>query len=278
MISTIEPGYFQALGLTLVLGESFSDRHGAPGQEAAIVNRRFVERYLGAANPIGRRIALIPRPQLGSEAPLTIVGVSPDIRQGQRDVQPMIYIPYRAQAPAGVTLMVRGPGGSARVLSLAREEVHAIDPDLALGLMKPLDELRDAARLPSNMLTSQFIAFAVVALLLAGVGLYSVMAYAVARRTQEIALRMALGARPAAVGWLFLRTSAWVVTGGLLLGLPLSVAAGQLLEANLLYTHASDPATLAVVTGTLLAIALAAAIVPVRRAVRVEPTDALRVE
>lgn len=279
MTAAVEPGYFRALGLTLVIGESFSDRHGSPGDEAAIVNRRFVEKYLGSGNPIGRRIGLqSPRQQPASAVPLTIVGVSPDIRQGQGDAGPMVYVPYRAAAPAGVTLMVRGSGGPARVMSAARDAAYAIDHDLALGIMRPLDELRDNARLPSTMLTSQFTAFAIVALVLAAVGLYSVMAYAVTRRTQEIALRMALGARPADIGWLFLRTSAWVIAGGLLVGVPLSVAAGRLHEANFVYTDASDPATLLVVVGVLVAVALAAALVPVRRAARVEPTVALRVE
>ena len=123
----------------------------------------------------------------------------------------MVYLPFRAEAPAAVTLIVRGSGGPARVVSAARDAANAIDPDLALGVVRTLDELRDRSRAASTGMASQFAKIGGLALVLSGVGLYSAMAYAVRRRTQEIAVRMALGAQATHVRWLFLRTGAWVV-------------------------------------------------------------------
>jgi ABC-type antimicrobial peptide transport system permease subunit len=117
-----------------------------------------------------------------------------------------------------------------------------------------------------------------LALVFSGVGLYSVMAYAVRRRTQEIAIRMALGAQARHVRWLFLKTSAWVVVGGLAVGLPASLAIGRLLQNNVVRTDARDLVTLSVMIAVLATVALVASIVPARRATRLEPTTALRIE
>jgi predicted lysophospholipase L1 biosynthesis ABC-type transport system permease subunit len=207
---------------------------------------------------------------------VTIVGVSPDVRQGQADAEPMVYLPFRAEAPAAVTLIVRGAGGPARVVSAAREAAHAIDPDLALGVVRTLDELGDHSR--GTGLESEFAKIGGLALVLSGVGLYSALAYAVRRRTQEIAIRMALGAEATHVRWLFLKTSAWVVVGGLAVGLPASLAVGRLLQNNLVHFDSRDPVMLIAMVVVLAVVALVASIVPARRATRLEPTIALRIE
>jgi putative ABC transport system permease protein len=217
-----------------------------------------------------------PQPTL--PAPVTIIGVSPDIRQGQGDAVPMVYLPFRAEAPAGVTLIVRGSGGPARVVSAARDAANAIDPDLALGIVRTLDELRDHSRVVSTGMSSQFAKVGRLALVLSGVGLYSVMAYAVKRRTQEIAIRMALGAQATRVRWLFLRTGAWIVASGIVLGAPASLAVVRLLQSHVARSEALDPVTLIVTVAVLVTVALVASIVPARRATRIEPTTALRIE
>jgi putative ABC transport system permease protein len=282
----VEPAYFHTVVRGLVLGESFSEFHGTPGHEAAIVNQRFADVYLGAGNPIGHHLELRPptaqrtylREAEGPSPPVrvTIVGVSPDIRQGQEDAVPVVYLPFRAEAPAAVTLIVRGSGGSARVVSAARQAAHAIDPELALGVVRTLDELRDRSR--GTGLESQFAKIGGLALVLSGVGLYSALAYAVRRRTQEIAIRMALGAQPTHVRRLFLKTSAWVVVGGLALGLPASLAVGRLLQNNVVRFDSRDPVMLIAMVAVLAVVALVASIVPARRATRLEPTAALRIE
>jgi putative ABC transport system permease protein len=287
MTVVVEPAYFHTVVRGLVLGESFTELHGTPGHEAAIVNQRFADVYLGADSPIGRHLELRPPTaqrsySRGAEAPpppvrVTIVGVSPDIRQSQGDVVPMVYLPFRAEAPAGVTLIVRGSGGPARVVSAARDAANAIDPDLALGVVRTLDELRDRSRSVSTGMASQFAKIGGLALVLSGVGLYSAMAYAVRRRTQEIAIRMALGAQATHVRWLFLKTSAWVVVGGLAVGLPASLAVGRLLQNNVFRTATRDLVMLSAMVAVLAIVALVASIVPARRATRLEPTTALRI-
>jgi ABC-type antimicrobial peptide transport system permease subunit len=206
-----------------------------------------------------------------------IIGVSPDIRQ-ESDAVPIVYLPFRAEAPAGVTLMVRGSGGPARVVSAVRNAANAIDPDLALGVVRSLDAVRDRSRAFASGMASQFAKVGGLALILSGVGLYSAMAYAVRRRTQEIAIRMALGAQSTHVRWLFLRTGAWVVMGGLVLGVPAALTVGRLLQANVVRSDARDLVTLFVTGAVLVTVALAASVVPARRATRVEPTTALRIE
>jgi putative ABC transport system permease protein len=294
MTVVVDPAYFHTVVRGLVLGESFSELHGTSGHEAAIVNQRFADVYLGSGNPIGRHLELRPpqprTPQQSARTmdmagdytappvPVTIIGVSPDVRQGLGDVVPVVYLPFRAEAPAGVTLIVRGSGESARIVSVARNAANAIDPDLALGAVRTLDELRDRSRWFFTAMASQFAKIGGLALVLSGVGLYSAMAYAVRRRTQEIAIRMALGAQAAHVRWLFLKTSTWVVVGGLAIGLPASLAIGRLLQNNVVRTDASDSVMLIAMVAVLATVALVASIVPARRATRLEPTTALRIE
>jgi hypothetical protein len=288
MTVVVEPAYFHTVVRGLVLGESFSELHGTSGHEAAIVNQRFADVYLGAGSPIGRRLDIRPptaqrsflREAQDPPPPVrvTIVGVSPDTWQGQGDAVPMVYLPFRAEAPAAVTLIVRGSGGPARVVSATRDAANAIDPDLALGVVRTLDELRDRSKSPAAGSASQFAKIGGLALVLSGIGLYSAMAYAVRRRTQEIAVRMALGAQATHVRWLFLRTGAWVVVGGLVLGVPASLGVGRLLQNNVVRTDARDTVMLLAMVGVLAIVALVASIVPVRRATRLEPTVALRIE
>ena len=300
MTVVVGPAYFHTVVRGLVIGDPFSELDGTSGHETAIVNQRFAEVYVGAGNPIGHHLELqapgvqptyddllagrasdargTSRASGGGPVPVTIIGVSPNIRQGQDDAVPMVYLPFRAEAPAAVTLIVRGSGGSARVVSATREAANAIDPDLALGVVRTLDELRDRSRVFSSDMASQFAKISGLALVLSGVGLYSAMAYAVRRRTQEIAVRMALGAQATHVRWLFLRTGAWVVAGGLVLGVPASLVVGRLLQTNVVRADARDPVTLIVTVAVLATVALVASLVPARRATRLDPTTALRIE
>ena len=144
--------------------------------------------------------------------------------------------------------------------------------------MRTLDELRDRSRSPSAGSASQFAKIGGLALVFSGVGLYSAMAYAVRRRTQEIAVRMALGAQPAHVRWLFLRTGALVVAAGLVLGVPASLWVGRLLQNNVVRVESRDLAMLIAMVVILAIVALVASIIPARRATRLEPTVALRIE
>jgi predicted permease len=286
MTVVVEPAYFDTVLRGLVLGGSFSELHGTPGHEAAIVNQRFAEVYLGDGNPIGRRLEIRPPTaqrtylrEADAPAPpvsVAIIGVAPDTRQVY-DAVPMVYLPFRAEAPAAVSLIVRGSGGVGPVVAAVRAAVNAIDPDLALGAVRTLDELRDRSRAGPADMASHFATIGGLALVFSGVGLYSAMAYAVRRRTQEIAVRMALGAQATQVRWLFLKTGAWIIMAGVILGVPAALVVGRLLQ-NASDTEARDVVTLIVTVALLGLVALVASIVPARRATRLEPTTALRIE
>ncbi len=287
----VDSAYFHTVVRSLVLGESFSALDGTPGHEAAIVNQRFADVYLSGESPIGHHLQLRPprvrpltfnaaleSPEPAPQPPVTIVGVAPNIRQGRDEGEPIVYLPFRAEAPAGVTLIVRGSGGVAGVMSAARAAANAIDPDLALGAARTLDERRDRSMAFVTGKASQFAKIGGVALVLSGVGLYSALAYAVLRRTREVAIRMALGAQATHVLWLFLRTATWVVAGGLVIGVPASLWVGRLLQNNVVRVDSRDVAMLMAMVVVLAMVALIASIIPARRATRLEPTVALRIE
>ena len=156
--------------------------------------------------------------------------------------------------------------------------MNAIDPELALGVVRTLDELRDRSRAYPADVASQFAKIGGLALVFSGVGLYSAMAYAVRRRTQEIAVRMALGAQATQVRWLFLKTGAWIIIAGVVLGVPAALVVGRLLQTTFVGTEARDRVTPMMTVALLAIVALIASIVPARRATRLDPTTALRIE
>jgi putative ABC transport system permease protein len=287
MTVVVEPDYFRTVLRGVVLGETFSELHGSPGHEAAVVNQRFAEVYLGAGNPIGRRLDIRPptaqrtylREADGLAPPVSvaIIGVAPDVRQ-IGDAVPMVYLPFRAEAPTVVALIVRGTNGLSPVVPAVRDAVNAVDPDLALGVVRTLDELRDRSRSGSAGMASHFARIGGLALVFSGVGLYSAMAYAVRRRTQEIAVRMALGAQARQVRWLFLKTGAWVILAGVVIGVPAALVVGRLQQNTFVRTESRDVVTLIVTVALLAIVALVASFVPARRAARLEPTTALRIE
>ena len=233
---TIGARYFETMGLRILRGRVFDDLDGTPGHDTAIVNQRFAAMHFGGEDPIGRRIKLTPDgPALPGPAPawLTIVGISPTIRQ--RNVQeaqpdPVVYLPLRAQAPAFAMLLIRAQRDAASLTSLVREEVRAIDPDLPLFGILTMDQQLAQQRWAFRVFGSMFAIFAVIALALSAVGLYAVTAYSVAQRTQEIGVRMALGAQAAQVWWLILRRAIVQMAIGLAIGIGGALGVGKLLE------------------------------------------------
>jgi putative ABC transport system permease protein len=288
MIVLVEPAYFQTVVRGLVLGDAFSELHGTPGHEAAIVNQRFAGVYLGPGNPIGRRLAIrLPAAQRTylreADAPaapvsVAIAGVAPDVRQVFYDVVPVVYLPLRAEVPPAVALIVRGSHGFGSIVPAIRDTVSAIDPNLALGAVRTLDELRDRSRAGPADRATNFAKLGGLALVFSGVGIYSAMAYAVRRRTQEIAVRMALGAQAAQVRWLFFKTGAWIIMAGVIVGVAAALVVGRVLRSTFEGTEARDAVTLVVTVALVAIVGLIASIVPARRATRLDPTTALRIE
>jgi putative ABC transport system permease protein len=174
--------------------------------------------------------------------------------------------------------IARTRGDAGGIVSTLRREVAALDADVPLFNIQTLQRVRDNTRLQPRLIGTLLAAFAGIALLLSVLGLYSVTAYAVRQRTQEIGVRMALGAQPGQVVWLFVRRGAVRLGAGIGLGLAGAVGAGQLLRGALIETRATDPLTLVSIVTLLAAVALAACFIPARRAARLDPVGALRYE
>ena len=281
---TIGARYFETLGLHILRGRAFDDLDGTPGHDSAIVNQRFASMHFAGADPIGRRIKLTPDgPALAGPPPawVTIVGISPTIRQ--RNFQdplpdPVVYLPLSGQAPTFAMLVIRAQRDAASLTSLLREEVRAIDPDLPLFGILTMDQLLAQQRWAFRVFGSMFAIFALIALALSAVGLHAVTAYSVAQRTQEIGVRMALGAQTAQVLWLILRRAVVQTAIGLTIGIGGALGVGKLIESLLVQTGTRDPVTLTSIVALLVFVSLAACFWPARTATRLDPVNALRYE
>jgi putative ABC transport system permease protein len=277
-------GYFDAIDVP-VRGRVFTAGDGAPGREAAVVNERFVTLHFEGRDPLGQRIQLTNENApagAGLTAWASIVGVAPTVRQSLTQESdplgdPVVYLPFRSDAGAGLTLLVRGTGDLAPVVAQVRDAVRVIDPDLAIFNVRTLDEEMAISRWPFRVFGSMFAIFAVIALVLSAVGLYAVTARSVAQRTPEIGVRLVLGALPSGIQWLILRQSMVKVAIGLALGMAGALGAGRLLNA-LLVVGDRDPITLVSIAIMLALVAVVATLLPARRAARLDPMAALRDE
>lgn len=276
---TVGPDYFRTLGLPILRGRSFTRLDGTAGHENAIVNERFASMFFPDSDPIGRRIRLTNPNVIAQELPwVTIVGVSPTVHQMSRTgpPDPVVYYPLRGDSGFFARLIVRGAGSG--VTSAIREEIRRLNPDLPLFDPLPLEEAMARSGATQRSLGTLLGVFAVAGLLLAAVGLYAVTAYAVAQRTQEIGVRMALGATAGQVVGAFVRRNAVPLGLGLATGLAGAGALGRTLQTFLVGIEAFDPITLLFVVALLAGVALVASLVPARRAARVDPLVALRCE
>ena len=288
---TIRGRYFETLGLRLLRGRTFIDTDDFPGHESVIVNQRFVTMFFPNEDPIGRRIRLTTTAQdIRREAPTvntpasvlpawaTIIGISPTVRQQYfQDLDLVVYVPNRAEA-AGITLIVRGQSAPGAITPSIRAGVYVLDPDVAVNAITPLEEFMTQSRWGHRVFGGMLTVFAFVALALAAVGLYAVTAYSVVRRTQEIGVRMALGAQATAVVWLFVKRTLLPLGMGLGIGLAGALGVGRLLQTFLIQTSPTDPMTLAGIAVLLTAVSSAACFFPARRATRLDPVAALRYE
>jgi predicted permease len=274
---TVGSRYFETLGLRLVRGRDFTEIDGTAGQEAAIVNELLAAAHFPNEDPLGKRIGLTDE----TDAPswFTIVGIAPGVRQRSMDgPDPTVYLPSRADPQPFAILLVRGAPGTEAVVSIVREEVRALDPELPLYGIMPMDRLLSQSRWPNRVFGVMLAVFASIALVLSAVGLYAVVAHSVSQRVQEIGVRMAFGAMPRQVSWLVTRSTAFPFAVGLLLGLAGAFGIGQLLRSVLVQTSPRDPVTLLAIIVLLLAVSSVACRVPARRATRLDPVAALRHE
>jgi putative ABC transport system permease protein len=285
-VVSVSAGYFDTLGVRLVRGRTFNDADGTPGHESAIVNQRFVAMHFPGEDPVGQHIRLLDTApvrayDVSPAAAATIVGVVPTVRQRnfqEPDPDPVAYLPYRADPQRFVTLIVRSRSDPSRITPLVREEMRALEPDLPLFQIQTMDQLLAQLRFSFRVFGSMFAIFAVIALALSAVGLYAVTAYSVAQRTQEIGVRMALGAQPEQVLWLVLRRALVQLAIGLPIGVAGAFAVGRLMQSVLAQTSGRDPLTIGAIALLMCAVSLAACVWPAHRATRLDPVAALRNE
>jgi putative ABC transport system permease protein len=276
----IGPGYFSTLRLPIARGRAFTDRDGSPGAERAIVNERFATTYFPRGDAVGRRIRLTAPEQSASPGPwLTIVGVSPTMQQRSAGAEPIVYVPYRGSAPASVTLLVRAAGVSpAAIAPAVREAMRQVAPDVPLSRLMPLEQALHDRSWNGRVSATILYTVSAIAFLLALVGLYAVTAHTVLQRTQEIGLRMALGAAPRQISWLVMRRALVQLAGGLVLGVLLTVWWGRRFTSPTDPISLTDPSTLVPLMGVIAAVAALACLVPTRRAAHLDPLTALRHE
>lgn len=269
--------YFATLGVRLVRGRELSADDLRPGQEGVIVNERVAERLFAGEDPIGRRVRLADPATKAPTAWLTIVGVSPSIRQAPAAAAGMVvYLPLAMQPPSALAVIARGSGDGSALASALREDLMAIDPDVALYGIATLERISEQSRwIPRAMSTALTIVGA-IALILSAVGLYGTTAYAVAQRTSEVGIRVALGARRSQVRWLFLREVCIRLGAGAVLGLAGSIAVSQILGGVVAGTSGASVIEMGIAVALLTAVAVVAALLPARRATRLDPVAALR--
>ena len=273
--------YFATLGIELIQGRPFTREDGLPGSEVAIVNQRFADLYLGGGDPLGRSIRLVDDPNAPEPPWLTVVGVTPTIRQRNiedREPDPVVYTPLAFNPVRGTILIVRARGDQAAATSAVRETMRAVEPDIPLYDIMTLDQRIAQERWPFRVFGTMFSMFAAIALILSAVGLYSVTAHSVVQRIREFGIRVSLGAKPGQISWLALRRVLIHLAIGLPIGLAGAFAVGWILQSLLVQTSPRDPLTLVTVVLVMVVVAVLACVWPARRAARLDPVAALRVE
>ncbi len=274
----IGPGFFTTMQIPVLLGREVDERDIRRGAAVAVVNEVFAQTYFGSENPIGRHFGL------GDSAPvdLEIIGVSRTARYNslKQDIPPVAYVPYsRSLRSLGPMIYeLRAAGDPLGLAGAVRQAVQQADARVPVSNVGTQAERIDQTISQERTFATLCSCFAVLAVLIACVGLYGTMAYSVARRTNEIGIRMALGAERPRLVWMVLREVLVMAAVGMGIGLPVAVATSHVLEGFLFQMKPNDPLALAAAAGTLLAAAILAGYGPARRASRVDPWTALRNE
>jgi putative ABC transport system permease protein len=268
----VSSGYFDALGISIVKGRAFEPREPAP---AVVVNETFVRRHSSDADPVGRRLRFSPDGQW-----FTIVGVAEDVKQrGARgDDRVQSFLPYWQfpELAGGTNVVLKTAAAPESMAPALARAVRDIDADVPVARLAPLSDRVKASIEEPAFLARITGGFAALALLLAALGVYGVMSYAVTQRLPEMGVRLALGARPSAIFRMVFADGLRLTAIGLALGVAAAIALGPVVEAVLFGVPARDPVTFAVTTTLLLGAAAVATFVPARRATAVDPADTLR--
>jgi putative ABC transport system permease protein len=272
----ISPGYFKALGIPLLRGRVFNQQDTEKSPMVAVVDQAFADRHFPNDDPIGRGIDI----GNGTDGFYQIVGVVGDVHYSGLDATPFptMYVPFKQDVFSSMWLMVRTNGDPAPYASLVRRSVREIDGSLPAYSIMPLAEIVSDSIAQRRFSMLLLVLFALVALFLAAVGLYGVVSYAVSQRTQEIGVRMAIGAQRGDVLRLVLGDGMKLALLGVAIGLGAAMALTGYLASLLFSVTPFDPASYLTTAGILVAVAALACYVPARRAMRVDPLVALRAE
>jgi putative ABC transport system permease protein len=273
---SVSPDYLRAMGIPLLRGRGFTEQDNANASLVTLINRTARERIWPNEDPLGKRIRLggIENP------PRAIVGVVGDVNHYDLETAPDLqaYVPHPQWTDSYMLLVVRTTTDPGALTGAVRQTIHALDPDAPLHNVATMRQLVSASVAQRRFTLLLIAVFAAVALLMAAVGLYGVMAYSVTQRTREIGIRIALGAQGADVLRLVVRRGLRLVALGLALGMMAALALTRLMKNLLFEVSATDPLTFAGVGALLALVALLACWIPARRATRVDPMVALRVE
>ena len=288
-INAVTPGFFATLGARIIAGRDFNEHDALnveavhqslpvneSGQRTMIVNEAFVKRYFGGRNPLGARVAMGARPDAKPDT--EIIGVVENISyRSVREQWEQAYYPIGTEL-SGSNFYVRFRGTPESAFRSIRAILSNTDPTLPITYFRTLDEQIDRSLNTERMLAALSSTFGTLALLVSLVGLYGVMSFVVNQRTREIGIRLALGATRVSTIWLVLRDALLMIAVGTAIALPCVWALGRLVESQLYDVRPTDPVTVFAATLVLCSTALGAALIPARRASRLNPTDALRVE
>jgi predicted permease len=277
----VAPGFFATLGIPLLAGRDVSDADTLEAPKVAIVNESFARYFFKDQDPLGRHFGLGRDKDKENRYPFTIVGLVRDGKAGSLREKPLrfVYVPYTQETDVGgMTFYVRSALDPAGLGNRMRKLVQQADPGLPVTDMKTMRAQIGESLFVDRMVAGLSAAFGFLATLLAAVGLYGVMSYAVSLRTREIGIRMALGAERRTVLLMVLREVAVLALIGVAIGLPSGYGLGRLVESQLYGLTARDPLTFTLATATLLLSAMLAGYIPAARATRVDPLVALRYE
>jgi putative ABC transport system permease protein len=270
--------YFQTLGVPLISGRMFDQRDTPDKPNVVIIGKTIAERLFGGRDPVGKKI----RYNAIEAPPVEIVGVVGDVKITGLDeaVKPVLYYPYRQNASPFANIVVRTSGDATALTASVRNEIRNLEPETAILNVNTMDQM--IAQTPASFMR-RFPAllisiFAVVALLLASIGIYGVVSYSVSQQTHYIGVRMALGASPSDILRMVLKQGLVLAVAGVVIGVVAALGLMRLLRTLLFEVSTSDVTTFAIVTSTLFVVALVACYLPARRATKVDPLTALRYE
>jgi predicted permease len=277
-VDTVGPEYFSTLGIRLRAGRDIQESDRADALKVCVINEAFARRFFDGRNPIGRHVSTVE--DSNERTTYEIVGVAADARTSglRRKLEPRFFVPVAQRPNSGTTpiLIIRASDPTGPILDAVRTTVRRIDASLPITAARTIEEQMAPFTAQDRMTATLAMIFGGVALVLAAVGLYGVLSYGVAKRTNEIAIRIALGALPGRVVSMILRETTGLVIAGFAIGGALAYETSRLIGSRLYGVAPQDPLTLVVTIGVLLAAALTAAFLPARRASRLDPIKALR--